>query len=521
MRRQSRLLKKSSALAVGIVLLMFSVSSAYAADPDPDLIAKGKYLATAGDCIACHTAPGGKPFAGGLGMQTPFGTIYTPNLTPDKATGIGAWSDDDFYKAVHEGIGHRGEYLYPVFPFPWYTKVKKEDVLAIKAYLFSIPPETAPQKPLGFMFPFNIREALLTWRTAFFKPSTFVPDPAKSEEINRGAYLVEGLGHCGECHNHNNLLGASDWSGKLKGGEISGWYAPNITSDGKEGVGSWNTDEIVQYLHEGSAPGRGIAVGPMMETIHDSLQYLNDADLHAMAAYLKSFSKAETYKPLDVQQVDAASAGANAYLSNCASCHGVDGKGIKGVIPALAGNGLVAAGGPQNVIRVVVGGLPAADGYAPMPAAGADLSDQAVADIVNYVRTAWGNAAAADAEPGAVGKLRTDTATLMLPLRKSCSPPQATTALAKGIDEAGVQTALTGVKMTDMLQRIDALLPKIKQSVPAAKDDEIVNAMIEAYCPIALADNSVPAAEKPALIGSFGGLVYGQVKMLDNGSIKN
>ena len=202
---------------------------------------------------------------GGLGMSTPFGTIFTPNITPDKATGIGNWTDDQFYRAVHQGIGHGGEYLYPVFPFPWFTKVTHDDVLAIKAYLFSLTPVNAPRKPLKFMFPFNIREALLTWRTAFFKPATFVPDKSKSDEVNRGAYLVEGLGHCGECHNHNNLLGASDWSGKLKGGQIDGWYAPNITSDGKEGVGQWSTDQIVAFLHDGAAPHGGIVLGPMKQ----------------------------------------------------------------------------------------------------------------------------------------------------------------------------------------------------------------------------------------------------------------
>ncbi len=502
----------TAATAVGTSLLFSSLAVAPAVAADPALVDMGKYLATAGDCVACHTAPGGKPFAGGRAMQTPFGTIYTPNITPDKATGIGDWSDDDFYRAMHEGIGHHGEYLYPVFPFPWYTKVTKDDVLAIKAYLFSLTAENAPQKPLQFRFPFNIRETLLTWRTAFFKPATFMPDSAKSPEINRGAYLVEGLGHCGECHNQNSLLGASDWSGQLKGGEIQGWYAPNITSDGKEGLGSWSTDEIVKFLHDGSAPGRGVVLGPMRETIDDSLRYMSDADLHAIAAYLKSFSKSETYKPLDANQAAAASAGANAYLTNCSSCHGVKGDGIKGMIPALAGNGSVTAAGPQNVIRVVLGGLPAAGGYAPMPAAGADLSDQTVADIVNYVRTAWGNKAPANAEPGTIGKVRGETTTLMSPsLKTGCVPPKAPAALAKAIDEAGLRDALTGTKMSDMLQRIDAILPKIKASDPSAKDDDIVNAMIEAYCPIALADTSVPAQQRTALVGSFGELVYGQL----------
>lgn len=510
----------TAAAVMGSLLSLAAVARATA---DDSLIDKGRYLATAGDCVACHTAPGGKPFAGGLGMNTPFGVIYTPNLTPDKATGIGSWTDEQFYDALHNGKGHRGEYLYPVFPFPWYTKVAKEDVTAIRAYLGSLPAVDAPRKPLAFMFPFNIRTALLTWRTAFFKAETFKPDPAKSEQVNRGAYLVEGLGHCGECHNRHNVLGASNWSGKLKGGEIDGWYAPNITSEGKQGVGNWSEDEIVAFLRDGTAPGRGIVLGPMKQTIEDSLHYLTDADLHAIAAYLKSFTGQASYKPLDANQVVQASTGANAYLSNCSSCHGVDGKGIPNVIPGLADNGSVKAAGPQNVLRVIIGGLPAADGYAPMPAAGAELSDQEIADVANYVRSAFGNNAPANAEPGMVAKLRGTTNTIMsLSNANGCNPPQAETAIATAIDQAGLRAVLAGVTQAEMLQQIDAVLPKIKASAPSASDDAVVNAMIEAYCPVVMADKEVPAGEKTQLIGSFGGLVYGQIKKVDaGGAIKN
>lgn len=511
-------LRSSKYAFVGLLALMFA-PSARAETADPDLIARGKYLTTMGDCIACHTIPGGKPFSGNRAMETPFGTIYTPNLTPDKETGIGAWTDDQFYKAVHEGIGHKGEYLYPVFPFPWYTKVSKDDVLAIKAYLFSLEPVKTQRSPLQFKFPFNIRLALLTWRTAFFKAGDFKPDPSKSEEENRGAYLVEGLGHCGECHNHNSVLGASDWSGKLKGGEIQGWYAPNITSDGKQGVGAWSENEIVTYLHSGSAPGRGVVLGPMKETIDDSLQYVSQPDLKAIAAYLKSFSGKESYKSTDANQAQtAALAGADAYLSNCASCHAVNGMGIKGVIPALAGNGVLKAAGPQDVIRVVLGGLPAMNGYAPMPAAGSDVPDQTIADIVNYTRTAWDNNAPANAQAGMVSKLRATSMTIMSSTVESkCVPPDGTTAVIKGYDVESIRASLKGVTQTDMLQRIDAVLPGIQSAAPKATGDEIVNTMLEAYCPIALADESVPAARRTALIGSFGGLVYSQLHHMENG----
>jgi mono/diheme cytochrome c family protein len=314
----------------------------------------------------------------------PFGEISTPNITPDRVTGIGEWTDDEFYRAMHEGIGRQNEYLYPVFPFPWFTKITRDDALAIKAYLFSLAPENAPRKPLKLGFPFNIREGLGAWRAAFFKAETFTPDPNRSAEINRGAYLVEGPGHCGECHNHHNIFGASNWSGKLEGGEIEGWYAPNITSDGHEGIGSWSIDQIATFLKSGSTPTAGVALGPMKETIDASLQHLSDQDLHAIAAYLKSVTGHETYKPAGPQA--ARSDSAQAYLSYCASCHQLDGRGVSGIIPALAGNGAVKAQGPENVVRVVLGGMEAAHGLAPMPAVGASMSDQEIADVVNYIR---------------------------------------------------------------------------------------------------------------------------------------
>ncbi len=276
--------------AVAAVMLPIGVARA-----DDGLIQRGEYLARAGDCVACHTAAGGKPFAGGSEMPTPFGAISVPNITPDRATGIGDWTDDEFYRAMHEGIGKDGEYLYPVFPFPWYTKVTREDALAIKAYLFSLPPEHAPRAPIKLSFPFNIRETLVTWRTLFFKPGELQPDPSRSPEVARGAYLVEGLGHCGECHNQHNVLGASSWSGRLEGGAIEGWYAPNITSDGQQGIGSWSEDQIATFLKTGTAPGKGVVLGPMQETIEHSLSYLTDEDLHAIAAYLKSVPGEQTH----------------------------------------------------------------------------------------------------------------------------------------------------------------------------------------------------------------------------------
>jgi mono/diheme cytochrome c family protein len=487
------------ALTIGLIPI-----AAHAA-ADTDLVKRGEYLTRAGDCQGCHTAKGGVPFAGGLYMGTPFGEIATPNITPDKETGIGDWSDDDFYRALHEGIRRDKSYLYPVFPFPWYTKVTRDDALAIKAYLFSLAPQHAPQKKLLMPFPFDDRELLEAWRLAFFKESTFQPDPKQSAEVNRGAYLVEGLGHCGECHNHNNLFGASYWSGRLEGGQIEDWYAPNITPSGHQGIATWTDDQLVTFLKTGVAPGKGIALGPMQETIDDSLHYLTEQDLHAMVAYLRSVTPKADQKTETVSAPSAPhSTGAELYVTNCASCHRLDGRGVPGRIPALANDGAVLTEGPQNVIRVILGGLESSHGMSPMPAIGDGLSDNEVAEIANYVRTSWGNQAPANAQAGTVGNLRKETHTLLAGYCDNDPDPK----LSKLMSSANLQSQLQGVNATNMLDRIDQILPKVKSA--GASDNDVVNAMTAAYCQDVMGDKSLKRPEQTALLGRFSVLVYGQ-----------
>lgn len=519
-RSPSRLLFAAAAVAIHLVALSISASPSRADDANSGIVAKGQYLATMGDCISCHTPPDGKPFQGGMAMQTPFGTIYPPNITPDKETGIGNWSDDEFYAAMHEGLGLHGSYLYPVFPFPWYTKVTRDDALAIKAYLFTLEAVHSPTKPVKFSFPFNIRDALLAWRVAFFKSETFAPDPKKSAEENRGAYIVEGLGHCGECHNRSKLTGVTDLSGRLEGGEIQGWYAPNITSDGKQGVGSWSTEEIVTFLRKGIAPGGGVVFGPMKEVVYNSTSKMTDEDLKSIAAYLKSFPADKTYQPSSQDQAQVVAArGADDYLSHCATCHGVEGQGLAGKVPPLVNNGGVTTQGPENVIRVSVGGLLAEGGRSPMPAAAASLSDQQVADIANYVRTAWGNKAPANAEPGLVAKLRKETPSILAASTPAeCSVPDDANYIAKGIDQEAVRAAVKGVQMPDLLEKIDDLVPKMRASDPQAGDDKIINAMIQAYCPLAMGNDSVPLLQRRTDLGNFATLVYGRMQEIKTGA---
>ncbi|HUN96054.1 MAG TPA: cytochrome c [Bradyrhizobium sp.] len=371
------------------------------ADPDNYVnVMRGKALATAGDCVACHTAPGGKPFAGGLSLATPFGAIMTPNLTPDDATGIGRWSKDDFARAMHEGRGRDGGYLYPAFPYPYYTNVTRQDLDAIYDYLRTLTPVTNAVNRNSLPFPFNIRTSMLGWNALFFKPARFVPDPRRSEEYNRGAYLVEGLGHCGACHTPMNAFGASKADKFLEGNRISDWTAPDITNDPQAGLGKWSIDEIVQYLRTGQAR-TSMASGPMREVVEDSTSKMPDADLKAIAVYLKERGAAGTPAPTPVAASDAQmQIGEAIYVDTCSACHTRSGNGIEHIFPKLAGSTIVKQDDPTTLVRIVLTGVQGAGTDAvptspAMPSFGYRLDDNQVAAVITYIRNSWGNAASA------------------------------------------------------------------------------------------------------------------------------
>jgi len=365
-------------------------------------IAEGEYLARAGDCIACHTVPDGALFAGGLPMLTPFGTLYSSNISPDPETGIGKWSADDFYRTMHQGRFPDGGLIYPAMPFPSYTKVTRKDCDAIYAYLRSVPPVRQANRPNDLRFPFNNRSLILGWRTLFFQEGEYKPDPSKSAEWNRGAYLVEGLGHCAMCHSPINALGGSPESKAFEGGLIpmQNWYAPSLTSNKEAGLGEWNIKEITDLLRTGISH-RGAVYGPMAEVTFDSLQYLNDADVHAMAVYLKSLSEGSP-PATEVSSIPAPESslllnfGQTTYQTHCASCHAPDGRGMPPEYPPLAGNPSIQMQSAVNPIRMVLnGGFPPGTAGNPkpygMPPFAQLLSDDEVAAVVTYIRAAWGN----------------------------------------------------------------------------------------------------------------------------------
>jgi mono/diheme cytochrome c family protein len=250
-------------------------------------LARGEYLARAADCIACHTLPGGQPFSGGVAFKTPFGTIYSSNITADNETGIGTWSDDDFVRALHAGVGKNGEPLYPAFPYTSYTALSRDDILDIKIYLFSLPVAHAPAKPNEMSFPYNQRWGLSFWNVLFLRKERFQQTQGKSDVWNRGAYLATALGHCNECHTPRNVLFGLRHDQELAGEVLQGWKAYNITSDKTYGIGAWTDQQLIDYLSKGHAKGRGAASGPMGEVVQNSLQYLAPEDVAALAAYLR------------------------------------------------------------------------------------------------------------------------------------------------------------------------------------------------------------------------------------------
>jgi mono/diheme cytochrome c family protein len=384
------------------VLLIAQAQVGALAQDNSTLVAKGEYLARAGDCIACHTAPGDKLFAGRRAMLTPFGTLYTSNITPDPETGIGNWTPDQFYGAMHTGRFPDGGLLYPAMPFGSYTKVTREDSDAIFAYLKTVPPVRRADRPHDLQFPYNNRSLILGWRTLYFSEGEYRPDATKSDEWNRGAYLVGGLGHCAMCHTAINALGGSSESEAFQGGLIpmQNWYAPSLTSNKEAGLGDWSLEDISDLLRTGVSK-RGVVYGPMAEVVYNSLQYLSDGDIRAMAVYLKSLaegsppSAAATSIPTAESSL-LLSLGKTVYDSRCASCHGADGSGKPPQYPPLAKNQSIEMESAVNSIRMVLnGGYPPGTAGNPtpygMPPFAQLLSDNEVAAVVTYIRTSWGN----------------------------------------------------------------------------------------------------------------------------------
>jgi len=365
--------------------------------PNAAQLRRGQYLVAAGDCLSCHLREGGEPFAGGLGLNTPFGAIYTSNITPDRQTGIGAWTGDQFYRAMHDGKGAHGENLYPAFPYPWFRRASRADDDAIFAYLMTVPAVsyTPPQNNLPF--PFNIRGSVGAWNLLFLDSHDFQSDPGRSAEWNRGAYLVKGLGHCGACHTPKNSFGADKSKQEFHGGKLDNWVAPDLTGNSRMGLGDWSVEDIVEFLATGRNP-RAAAGGAMAEVITYSTSLLNDADRHAIAVYLKS-QPASAAITASTPDSGAMRRGAEIYSDACSSCHLENGVGQPRVFPPLGKDAMLQQSDPTGLEHVILGGTRigiSASRPSPlsMPSFAWKLTDQEIADVSTFIRNSWGNRAA-------------------------------------------------------------------------------------------------------------------------------
>jgi mono/diheme cytochrome c family protein len=385
------------------------------------LLKRGEYLTRAADCEGCHTAPGGPPYAGGLALQTPFGTLYSTNVTPDKETGIGKYTDAEFLEVLHKGVRPDGAKLYPAMPYPSYTYMTDADALAIKAYLFSLNPVHAPTRPNDLSFPFNQRRLMLIWSALFNQDKRFEPNADRDADWNRGAYLAEALGHCGECHTPRNLLEALNNRKKFAGTIVDGWVAYNITPDHDGGIGAWSDADLAQYLSKGHADARGTAAGPMGEAVDKGSSHLTDRDISALVVYLRSISIVASDLPPPNAKPPAASPstanldshGRAVFTKFCAGCHGLD--GISPFTPYASLIGIRSVNDPtgMNVVQVILSGyhkqIP--DDKSTMPAFANALSDEDIASVANYLTGRFG-ATPSTLTPARVARQRAATAHL-------------------------------------------------------------------------------------------------------------
>ena len=365
--------------------------------PNAELLRRGQALTIAADCMSCHLHGGEPSFAGGLGLNTPFGVIYAANISPDLTTGIGNWTNDQFYRAMHDGVGADGENLYPAFPCTSFNHMSRADDDAIFAYLKTLPAVSYVPPANRLPFPLNIRFLVKGWNLLFFRPSDFRPDPGQSAEWNRGAYLVTGPGHCGGCHTPKNFLGADEGSRRLQGGDLDSWVAPDLTANPRTGLGGWTVDDITEFLRTGRNAHAG-AGGSMGEVVSYSTSLMSDPDLHAVAVYLKS-QAASPARGADSPDAGSMRRGAAIYSDACASCHLENGVGQPRFFPPLGHDAMLQQADPTGLAHLILAGSrvgPTATRPSPltMPSFAWKLTDDEIADVSTYIRNSWGNRAA-------------------------------------------------------------------------------------------------------------------------------
>lgn len=502
-----------SAWSVALIALL-AIGSASAqtapgkgsATPDDALVARGKYVALAGDCMSCHTAPGGKPYAGGNALKSPFGTIYGPNITQDLKTGIGSWSKADFERALREGRSKDGSYLYPAMPYDAYTKLTADDIDALWAFMRTVPAVNNVPPKNTLPFPLTVRSGLAVWQGLYFKPGPFVPDPKKSAVWNRGEYLVTALEHCSDCHTPRNLAQGPETQHLLAGASIEGWYAPDISNDSKSALNKWNADQLAKFFKTGTMPGNATVVGPMAEAVHDSLRHLKDSDLQAMAVYLKDQPTTPETVTADKAKwpQDRLVAGKLVYENNCISCHQSNGMGIKGSVPALAHNDAVTAAEPYNVVMALLEGFPPSGTWGAMGSFANALNDEQIADVANYVRTAWGNGAVPNATPWSVSNWRSNATESASQARSQTHallcPSLATDVLKPALSAGSANLKRAATDSATMSK----LVGDYRTARPQTTNAEVIEALSTAYCR-AVSSDKLSEARVSAQIADFAG----------------
>ena len=386
-----------SILAWLVLCSAFAPFPALAEPAPPEVVAHGKSLVEASDCATCHTADPQRPFAGGKRIDTPFGAIYSPNLTPDRETGIGDWSDADFVRALRFGVAPDGSRYYPAFPYPYFTKFTRGDILAVRAYLSTLTPFRNEEPPPALRFPLNFRVVMRVWNYFFFKPGILEPDQQKDIDWNRGRYLVEGAGHCGACHTPKNMFGADRRGQAFAGGRVGDWFAPRLDGAARSGLKSWSVDDIVEYLQSGRN-ARSHADGLMAEVVVNSTSKISDGDARAIAVYLKSLPAGPPEPQVILPPEDRMKSGEAMYEHACVACHEKDGSSAPRIYPPLPGNALLQSADPTSTLRIILDGAqtvttPRAPNKGSMPAYAKQWTDQQIADVTNYIRNSWGNAA--------------------------------------------------------------------------------------------------------------------------------
>jgi mono/diheme cytochrome c family protein len=478
-------------------------AAAIGAGAAPSLAQRGEYVARAADCGSCHTASPDKPFAGGYALKSAFGIIYGTNITPDSKTGIGTWTKADFEKALRKGVRKDGAYLYPAMPYTSYVKMSDSDMNALWVYIHGLAPieNTIPKNTLPF--PLTVRTGMAAWQALYFKPGPFAADPSKDASWNRGAYLVQALGHCADCHTPRNLAQGPESSHPMGGAAIEGWYAPDISNDPDSKLAYWNVSELAKFLKTGAAPDNTKTFGPMQEVVHDSLRYLTDSDLTAMAVYLKDQSTHGSPVAPTKATLVRLNAGKEVYENNCSGCHQSNGMGIKGTVPALAGNDAVTAGEPYDVIMALLQGFAPQGSWGAMASFANTLNDDQIADVANYVRTAWGNKASPNATPWSVGNWRKNVTATVAAVPSARTPAM----LCPDLSQDVIAPALKAPPQ--VLQsaardpgKMSALVTAYQAARPGTSKAQVIEALSTAYCRVVTGEK-ISEARMSADIADF------------------